>query len=80
LQTTLTNEKAGGTDLEALGMLPVTGNLSVFGKAGLVAARVKTELNSSDLNLEPDGFVDPPFCKRPMNRRIVPTSHERKIS
>jgi OOP family OmpA-OmpF porin len=40
-------EKAGGIDLAALGMLPLTETLSVFGKVGAVAAIVKTNLSSS---------------------------------
>lgn len=36
--------KAGGIDVAALGILPLTDSLSVFGKAGLVAARVKSDL------------------------------------
>src|ERR1019366_10613742 len=37
-------EKAGGLDFAALGILPVTDTLSVFGKVGFVAAKVKTDL------------------------------------
>ena len=37
--------KAGGIDIAALGILPVTENFSVFGKAGLVAAKVKSSLD-----------------------------------
>jgi OOP family OmpA-OmpF porin len=36
--------KAGGLDIAALGILPITDSFSVFGKAGLVAARVKSDL------------------------------------
>lgn len=39
--------KAGGIDVAALGILPLTDNLSVFGKAGLVAAHVKSELSAT---------------------------------
>ena len=38
------SEKAGGLDLAVLGMYPVTDHLSVFAKAGLVAAKVETKL------------------------------------
>lgn len=37
--------KAGGIDVAALGILPITENFSVFGKAGLVAAKVKSSLD-----------------------------------
>jgi OOP family OmpA-OmpF porin len=40
------SQKAGGVDLAVLGILPVTDNLSLFGKAGLVAAKVDTKLTS----------------------------------
>jgi len=40
------SEKAGGIDLAVLGMIPVMDKLSVFGKAGLVLAKVETRLNS----------------------------------
>lgn len=39
--------KAGGIDIAALGILPLTHNLSVFGKAGLVAAHVKSNLSAT---------------------------------
>ncbi|MDA8382912.1 MAG: outer membrane beta-barrel protein [Betaproteobacteria bacterium] len=39
--------KAGGVDLAALGFLPLTKRFSVFGKAGLVAARVTDDLSAS---------------------------------
>lgn len=39
--------KAGGLDLAALGILPVTDSLSLFGKAGMVAARVKSSLDKT---------------------------------
>jgi OOP family OmpA-OmpF porin len=40
------SEKAGGVDLALLGIYPVTDNISVFGKVGLVAAKVTTKLSS----------------------------------
>jgi OOP family OmpA-OmpF porin len=40
------SEKAGGIDLAVLGIIPVTDNFSVFGKAGLVVAKVQTKLTS----------------------------------
>jgi OmpA-OmpF porin, OOP family len=40
------SEKAGGIDFAALGIIPVTDNFSLFGKAGLVAAKVQTKLTS----------------------------------
>jgi len=39
--------KAGGLDIAALAILPLNDSFSVFGKAGLVAARVKSDLSSS---------------------------------
>jgi OOP family OmpA-OmpF porin len=39
--------KAGGLDIAALGILPLTDSISLFGKAGLVAAKVKSSLSSS---------------------------------
>ena len=39
--------KAGGIDLAALGILPVTDNFSVFGKAGVVAAHVKSSISAT---------------------------------
>jgi OOP family OmpA-OmpF porin len=39
--------KAGGVDVAALGILPVTDSFSVFGKAGIVAAKVKSSLDAS---------------------------------
>lgn len=39
--------KAGGFDVAALGILPLTDNISVFGKAGIAAARVKSSLSAS---------------------------------
>ncbi|MDA8093772.1 MAG: outer membrane beta-barrel protein [Betaproteobacteria bacterium] len=39
--------KAGGVDVAALGFVPLTKNFSVFGKAGLVAARVTDDLGAS---------------------------------
>ena len=41
------SDKAAGLDLVVLGILPISNNLSIFGKTGLVAAKVKTELSSS---------------------------------
>lgn len=41
------SEKAGGLDLAILGILPITENLSVFGKAGAVAEKVETRLTST---------------------------------
>jgi len=41
--------KAGGIDVAALGILPVTDSLSVFGKAGIVAAQVKSSLSATGL-------------------------------
>ena len=38
--------KAGGLDIAALGILPLGDSFSLFGKAGLVAARVKSTLAS----------------------------------
>lgn len=37
--------KAGGVDLAAVGILPLNDRFSLFGKAGLVAARVKSSLD-----------------------------------
>jgi OOP family OmpA-OmpF porin len=42
--------KAGGIDVAALGILPLSDSFSLFGKAGLVAARVKSSLSSSLVN------------------------------
>ena len=39
--------KAGGIDVAALGILPVTENFSVFGKAGVIGTRVKSKLSAS---------------------------------
>jgi OOP family OmpA-OmpF porin len=39
--------KAGGLDIAALGILPITDSFSVFGKAGVVAARVKSDLTTT---------------------------------
>jgi OOP family OmpA-OmpF porin len=38
--------KAGGLDIAALGIVPVTDSISVFGKVGVVAARVKSSLTA----------------------------------
>ena len=42
--------KAGGIDVSALGILPLSDSFAVFGKAGVVAAKVKSSLSSSLLN------------------------------
>jgi opacity protein-like surface antigen len=42
-------EKAGGFDLAVLGMYPITDNLSVFAKGGVIAAKVDTKLSSAAL-------------------------------
>lgn len=39
--------KAGGLDIAALGIVPITDSFSVFGKAGIVAARVKSSLTAT---------------------------------
>ncbi len=52
--------KAGGLDIAALGILPLSDSFSVFAKAGLVAARVKAELSSPLLsNSEKSNVVRP---------------------
>ena len=39
--------KAGGIDLAALGIVPLGDNFSIFGKAGVIAARVKDSLSAT---------------------------------
>jgi len=41
------SEKAGGVDLAVLGIYPVTDNLSLFAKGGVIAAKVETKLEAN---------------------------------
>lgn len=45
--------KAGGVDIAALGIAPITDDFSVFGKVGIVAAHVKTSLAATGLATPP---------------------------
>jgi len=38
--------KAGGLDIAAIGILPITDTVSVFGKAGVIAASIDSKLNA----------------------------------
>jgi OOP family OmpA-OmpF porin len=53
--------KAGGFDIAALGILPVADNFSVFGKAGIVAARVKSSLTDATASGEVSSNVISPL-------------------
>jgi OOP family OmpA-OmpF porin len=56
--------KAGGVDVAALGIIPVTEQISIFGKAGVVVASVKSHLKvsgpaSDASNSSTDTVVEP---------------------